>query len=193
MSERCGQTAYPERMPIKSFRPPRISTDSAINLTPSESWRAFGLATCRRTRVGPSAHARPGGTKCSLRSRPSSLLSQALEDMRNDRRLKQTEIVGLSERHVRRLEKEEVRLTVEAATRFAGAFGLTLSGFLDELSERITALRGDCDDSAARRSGRSQSIAAHPVTPPAHHLAPGAGVRSTRAADRCSLRGSAKR
>ena len=69
-------------------------------------------------------------------------VSQALEDMRNDRRLKQTEIIGLSERHVRRLEKEEVRLTVEAATRFAGAFGLTMSEFLDELSERITALRG---------------------------------------------------
>ena len=117
-------------------------------------------------------------------------VSQALEDMRNDRRLKQTEIVGLSERHVRRLEKEEVRLTVEAATRFAGAFGLTMSGFLGELSERITALRGDCDNLAARRSGRSQSATAHPLT---HHFAPGAGVGSTRAADRGSLRGSAKR
>ena len=69
-------------------------------------------------------------------------VSQALLDMRNDRRLKQTEILGLSERHVRRLEKEEVRLTVEAANKFADAFELTLSEFLDELSERITALRG---------------------------------------------------
>ena len=68
-------------------------------------------------------------------------VSQALLDMRNVRRLKQTEIPGLSERHVRRLEKEEVRLTVEAANRFADAFELTLSEFLDELSERITALR----------------------------------------------------
>ncbi len=66
-------------------------------------------------------------------------MSLVLLDMRNDRRLKQTEIPGLSERHVRRLEKKEVRLTVDAATRFAGAFGLTLSGFLDELSDRITA------------------------------------------------------
>ncbi len=71
-------------------------------------------------------------------------VSQALEDMRNDRRLKQTEILGLSERHVRRLEKERVRLTVDAATKFANAFGLTLSGFLDELSARITALREGC-------------------------------------------------
>ena len=68
-------------------------------------------------------------------------ISLALLDMRNDLQLKQTEILGLSERHVRRLEREETRLTVDAATKFATAFGLTLSGFLDELSGRITALR----------------------------------------------------
>lgn len=119
-------------------------------------------------------------------------VSQALEDMRNVRRLKQTEIIGLSERHVRRLEREEVRLTIEAATKFAGAFGLTLSEFLDELSDRITALRGNCDNLAARRSARSQSTTAHPITPPTHHFVPGAGVSATRAADRGSLRGSVK-
>ena len=68
-------------------------------------------------------------------------MSQVLLDMRTDRQLKQTDIPGLSARHVRRLEKEAARLTVEAARKFASAFGLTLSGFLDELSERITALR----------------------------------------------------
>ena len=67
--------------------------------------------------------------------------SLALLDMRNDRYLTQTDIPGLSERHVRRLENEKARLTVEAATRFAGAFELTLPEFLKELSERITALR----------------------------------------------------
>ena len=68
-------------------------------------------------------------------------VSQVLLEMRNDRQLKQTDIPGLSGRHVRRLEKEAARLTVDAATKFARAFGMTLSGFLDELSERITALR----------------------------------------------------
>ena len=68
-------------------------------------------------------------------------VSQALQDMRSDRQLKQTEIPGLSERHVRRLEKETVRLTVEAATKFASAFAMTLSEFLDELSRRIADLR----------------------------------------------------
>lgn len=68
-------------------------------------------------------------------------VSQALLDMRKARQLKQTEIPGVSERHVRRLEKERVRLTVGAASKFARAFGQKLPGFLDELSERTTALR----------------------------------------------------
>ena len=67
-------------------------------------------------------------------------VSLALLDMRKDRQLRQAEIPGLSERHVRRLEKEEVRLTVVAATRFASAFEQTLPEFLDELSQRLTAL-----------------------------------------------------
>lgn len=119
-------------------------------------------------------------------------VSQALLNMRNERQLKQTEIPGLSDRHVRRLEKEEVRLTVEAAERLSCAFGLTLAGFLDELSERITVLRGGCGKLAARRSGRSQSTTRHPVTPPTYPFAPGAGVRSTRAVGPGSLRSSAK-
>ncbi len=69
-------------------------------------------------------------------------LSLALLDMRSDRHLKQTEIPGLSERHVRRLEKEKTRLTVEAATKLAIAFDMTLPEFLDELSRRISSLRG---------------------------------------------------
>ena len=68
-------------------------------------------------------------------------VSQALLDMRRDGQLKQTEIPGLSERHVRRLEREEMRLTVEAANKFACALELTLPEFLDELSGRITNLQ----------------------------------------------------
>ena len=77
-------------------------------------------------------------SEMEIRRHATENVSQALRDMRNDRRLKQTEIPGLSDRHVRRLEKEGMRLTVEAATKFAKAFGLTLSEFLDELSLRMT-------------------------------------------------------
>lgn len=77
-------------------------------------------------------------------------VSQAVFDMRSDRRLMQTEIPGLSDRHVRRLENEGMRLTVDAATNFAKAFGLTLSGFLDELSSRITSQRQDAEKADTR-------------------------------------------
>jgi len=80
-------------------------------------------------------------------------VSQVLLDTRSDRRLKQTDIPGLSARHVRRLEKEAARLTVDAATKFARAFGMTLSGFLDELSERITALRRVAEATRPRERG----------------------------------------
>lgn len=81
-------------------------------------------------------------------------VSQALLDMRRDGQLKQTEIPGLSERHVRRLEKEETRLTVEVANKFAHALELTLPEFLDELSGRITSLQ---------RTVRSNRIADRPA------------------------------
>ena len=96
-------------------------------------------------------------------------VSLALLDMRNDRQLKQTEIPGLSERHVRRLEREQIRLTVKAATRFASAFGLTQSEFLDELSDRITALRKGCGAAgAADQRSISMSVGA-PGRPPGSH------------------------
>ena len=93
-------------------------------------------------------------------------ISLALLDMRNDLLLKQTEIPGLSERHVRRLEKEETRLTVDAASKFASAFGLTLSEFLDELSERITALQRTVGSNRRRARVDEWRIAA-PSRPPA--------------------------
>ena len=91
-------------------------------------------------------------------------VSQALLDMRNDRQMKQTEIPGLSDRHVRRLEKEGMRLTVEAATKFAKAFGLTLSGFLDELSSRISVLRDGMDKAGAGGAPELSSQHSVPAT-----------------------------
>ncbi len=69
-------------------------------------------------------------------------VSSALTAMRTERGLRQVEITGLSERHVRRLEKEEVRLTVEAAKRFAEAFNQELPEFLMELGHRLSVLKG---------------------------------------------------
>lgn len=68
-------------------------------------------------------------------------VSQALYDMRVERGLRQTDIEGLSDRHVRRLENEQIRLSVGAAEKYARAFGKDLGMFLDELSRRVTALK----------------------------------------------------
>lgn len=70
-------------------------------------------------------------------------VSLALLGMRQERGLKQSDIPGLSDRHVRRLENEETRLTVEAAEKLADAFGMHLSEFLQELGERLSSLRDD--------------------------------------------------
>lgn len=65
--------------------------------------------------------------------------SLALLDMREERGLRQTEIPGLSDRHVRRLENEEARLTLAVATAYAEAFGLEMTVFLEELGHRLAA------------------------------------------------------
>lgn len=68
-------------------------------------------------------------------------ISLVIHDMRTERLLKQTDIEGLSDRHVRRLENEEIRLTVDAAEKLARSFRMNLSEFLDELSRRVTVLQ----------------------------------------------------
>lgn len=68
-------------------------------------------------------------------------VSQALYDMRVERGLRQADIDGLSDRHVRRLENEQTRLSVDAAETYARVFGQDLGELLDELSKRVTVLR----------------------------------------------------
>jgi transcriptional regulator with XRE-family HTH domain len=65
----------------------------------------------------------------------------ALESWRRDLGLRQVDIEGISERHVRRIEQGVSRLTVQAADRFARAFGLSSRVFLDELAARTRETR----------------------------------------------------
>lgn len=79
--------------------------------------------------------------------------SWALREFREEAGLTQTQIPGLSDRHVRRLENEEVRLTAEAAETYARALGISLNDFLDRLGRRLSELRdapgaGDADSKA---------------------------------------------
>lgn len=68
-------------------------------------------------------------------------MSLALRALRRDSGLTQSDIPGLSDRHIRRLENEEVRLTTEAAEKYAKAFETSLSEFLEQLGRRLTELR----------------------------------------------------
>ena len=81
-------------------------------------------------------------------------VSLAVLDMRVEHGLKQTEIPGLSDRHVRRLENNETRLTVDASSKLAAAFGMDIRTFLAELSRRLTRLQSS---SVSTRSAESLS------------------------------------
>lgn len=64
-----------------------------------------------------------------------------LEAWRHDLGLRQADIEGMSERHVRRIEQGVSRLTAPAADYFARAFGVSLRAFLDELARRTRKTR----------------------------------------------------
>lgn len=76
-----------------------------------------------------------------IRRYATSKISTALLAVRDEAGLRQSDIDGLSERQVRRLEKEESRFTAEAAKSYASALGCSLDEFLARLSRRIMELR----------------------------------------------------
>lgn len=73
-------------------------------------------------------------------------MSLALRVLREERGLTQSEIPGLSDRHIRRLENEETRLTPKAAEKFARAFGTSVSGFLEQVGEYLVRLQDESAD-----------------------------------------------
>jgi hypothetical protein len=77
----------------------------------------------------------------------------ALRGIREEKRLRQSDVAGLSERQVRRLEEGISRLRVETAKKFAAAFGTDLSALIDEIARRAGDLRhdpADADEGPAR-------------------------------------------
>jgi transcriptional regulator with XRE-family HTH domain len=81
-----------------------------------------------------------------IRRYATTKVSTALLTIREEAGLRQSDIDGLSERQVRRLEKEESRFTAEAARSYASALGCSLDEFLGHLSRRITELRDPAED-----------------------------------------------
>jgi plasmid maintenance system antidote protein VapI len=86
-------------------------------------------------------------------------MSLALRALRRESGLTQSDIPGVSDRHVRRLENEEVRLTAEAAEKYARALGTSMSEFLEKLGRKLAELRDP--DSAEERDPVSTHTLRH--------------------------------
>lgn len=67
----------------------------------------------------------------------------ALRAMREELGLRQSDICGISERQVSRVESGFSRLRYNAAQKFAEAFGMDTGALLDELGRRAAALRSN--------------------------------------------------
>ena len=68
-------------------------------------------------------------------------ISLALLAIRQKEGLRQGDFGGISERQVRRLEREESRLTAEAARHYAATLGCSLEEFLSTLGKQLSRLR----------------------------------------------------
>jgi transcriptional regulator with XRE-family HTH domain len=84
----------------------------------------------------------------------------ALRIMREARALRQSDIPGISVRQVSRVEQGVSRLRYESAQKFASAFGMDTSNFLDELGRRAAALHNDSDLIPPQRLKRTDPAAA---------------------------------
>ena len=97
-----------------------------------------------------------------IRRYATSKISTALLTIREEDGLRQSDIDGLSERQVRRLEKEESRFTTEAAMSYASALGCSLDDFLSRLSRRIAELRdsteSDPDDTGSTSTTDNKNV-----------------------------------
>lgn len=89
-------------------------------------------------------------------------MSRALRLFREHKGLNQSDIPGLSARHVRRLEKEDVRLTAEAAKKFAAAFDMSIADFLKRLGEILNWLSRN---SSAQREEATEDVNHEPQVP----------------------------
>lgn len=77
----------------------------------------------------------------TLRYPASAAIGARIAALREERELRQRDIQGLSERHVRRIEQGVARLTGDSAVKLAEAFALDLGDFLAEVAEAAAESR----------------------------------------------------
>lgn len=71
----------------------------------------------------------------------SAAIGEMVSEIRDLKGLRQRDIDGMSERHVRRIEQGVARLTGDTAARLARAFDIELHEFLAQVSQAATASR----------------------------------------------------
>ena len=78
----------------------------------------------------------------------SAAIGARLTELREARDLRQRDVPGLSERHVRRIEQGVSRLTGDSAVKLAGALGLEVGDFLSEVAGAAAAARAMLEEVA---------------------------------------------
>jgi hypothetical protein len=74
----------------------------------------------------------------SLKSEHNQVFGKAIATLRKKYKLRQSDIIGLSERQVRRIEQGDGSTKVDTLRLFAKAHGMELDAYLDAVAEAIS-------------------------------------------------------
>ena len=76
----------------------------------------------------------------SLKSEHNQVFGKAIATLRKQHKLRQSDIIGLSERQVRRIEQGEGSTKVDTLKLFAKAHGMELDAYLDAVASAIASV-----------------------------------------------------
>jgi hypothetical protein len=101
----------------------------------------------------------------AIRRSERDKLGPALRTLREEVGIRQSDVAGIGERQVHRIETGVSRLRYESAQKFAKAFGMTTGALLTELAQRAAAQRTQTD--RRRKRVRVTKSRGRPIRGPA--------------------------
>jgi hypothetical protein len=149
------------------FRSFPINRVPVVAELPSEEWGRFEISADGSHLYWPAGDIHLGVSQILQNADPSFLADveiqryrhdhtgAALRRIREEKGLRQTDIPGLSDRQVRRVEEGISRLGVSAAKKFAEAFGMELGTVLDQIAAHAGA-RHEASSTRATRSAEAK-------------------------------------
>lgn len=84
----------------------------------------------------------------SLKSEHNQVFGKAIATLRKQHKLRQSDIIGLSERQVRRIEQGDGSTKVDTLRLFAKAHGMDLDAYLDAVASAIASTSSDYGNSS---------------------------------------------